>query len=139
MFLKATGRKAMPIFRKGVMASSALSKGLGTASRNLATGARVGSEIGNTILSIPFARQALAMSPQGQELLSRLNMGADLARGGSEFLGRASDLTNPLTYRPIVRASGSIDTKALGKNIREGLERAKALDKSSEPLMRFVK
>jgi hypothetical protein len=139
MFLKATGRRAMPIFRKGVMASSALSKGLGTASRGLATGARVGVELGNTILSIPFAREALSMSPQGQELLSRLNMGAGLAREGAQFLGRASDLTNPLTYRPIIRPSGSIDTKALGKNIREGLERAKALDKSSEPLMKFVK
>lgn len=137
MFLKATGSRAMPIFRRGVMASSALSKGLGASSRALATGARVGSELGNTILSIPFARQALSMSPQGQEFLSKLNLGADIARQGSQVLGRASDLVNPLTYRPIIRDSGSLNTKALGKNIREGLERAKALDRSSEPLMKF--
>lgn len=139
MFLKATGRKAMPIFRKGVMASSALSKGLGGASRNLATSARVGGELRNTILSIPFAKQALMRSPEGKELLNRLNTGVELATSGSKFLGRASDLTNPSTYRPIIRESGSIDTKALGKNVREGIERAKSLDKSSEPLMKFVK
>lgn len=137
MFLKATGRKAMPIFRKGVMASSALSKGLGAASRNLATGARVGSELRDTILSIPFAKEALARSPEGKDLLNRLNTGVELASSGSGFLGRASDLTNPLTYRPILRAGGSIDTRALGKNIRQGIERAKALDKASEPLIQF--
>ena len=139
MFLKATGKKIMPIFRKGVTASSALSKGLGGASRNLASGARVGSELRNTILSIPFAKQALMRSPEGKDLLNRLNTGVELATSGSKFLGRASDLTNPLTYRPIIRESGSIDTKALGKNVREGIERAKALDRSSEPLIKFAK
>lgn len=138
MFLKATGSRAMPIFRTGIMASSILSKGLGAASRGLATGSKIGSELGNTFLSIPFARQALSMSPQGQEFLSRLNLGADVARQGSQILGRASDLVNPLTYRPIIRQSGSINTKAIGQNIREGLERAKALDRATEPLFRFV-
>jgi len=137
MFLKSAGRKAMPIFRKGVMASSALSKGLGAAGRGLSTGARAGGELRDTILSIPFAKEVLSSTPQGKDLLNRLNTGLELASAGSGFLGRASDLTNPLTYRPIIRATGSIDTRALGKNIREGIERAKALDRSSEPLIQF--
>jgi len=139
MFLKAVGRKSMPIFRRGVMASSRLSKGLGGASRNLATGARAGEALSNTILSIPFAKEALMRSPEGKDLLNRLNTGTELAGAGSKFLGKASDLVNPLNYNKIITKSGSINVPALGRNIAQGLERAKQLDKAKEPLMKFVR
>lgn len=139
MFRKSVIKKAMPMFRRGIMASSRLSKGLGGASQTLATGARAGEALGNTILSIPFAKEALMRSPEGKDLLNRLNTGTELAGAGSKFLGKASDLVNPLNYNKIITKSGGINVPALGKNIYQGLERAKQLDKAKEPLMKFVR
>ena len=139
MFRKAVGRKAIPIFRRGVMASSALSKGLGGASRSLATGAAAGQALSNTISSIPFAKEALLRSPEGRDLLNRLNTGTELAFAGSKFLGQASGLVDPLNYNKIITKSGGINVPALGRNIAQGLERAKQLRGAGEPLMKFVK
>jgi len=139
MFRKAVGRRALPIFRKGVMASSRLSKGLGGASRSLATGAAAGQALSNTISSIPFAKEALIRSPEGRDLLNRLNTGTELAFAGSKFLGEASGLVNPLNYNKIITKTGGVDVPALGRNIYQGLERAKQLRASTEPLMKFVK
>lgn len=139
MFLKSTGSKFSPVFRKGIGYAGAVSKGLGSASRSLATGARVGSELGNTILSIPGVRTYMRYHPEAKDVLDRLNTGAELASAGSQVLGRASVLTDPKMYRPIITSKGGLDTRSLGKNIRTGIERAKMLDSATEPLIKFVR
>lgn len=138
MFLKSTGSKFSPVFRKGIGYAGAVSKGLGSASRALATGARVGSQIGNTVLAVPGVREAVMASPEARNVLNRLNTGAELARGASNVLGKASALTNPAGYKNIITPAG-IDTKALGSNVSTGLQRAKEVAQATEPLIKFVR